>query len=127
VTSIVLAQVSSDDRQMYAEYLRVRGYEVIEVASTDAVIPHMASTDLLITGLLIPGDLFPCDLIEGAKQGRWGKVVPVVVVTATIVVPLHHAAEAAGADRILLKPCYPDDLLNAVDAVLDRHSPPIFL
>jgi CheY-like chemotaxis protein len=122
LTRMLLVHANTDDREMYAEYMRGRGYNVTEVSSTDAATALIASNDVLITGLLVPGEIFPIGLIEGARTGRWGKVVPVIVVTATSVIPLHHEAEAAGAFRVLLKPCYPGDLLEAIEAALHRDS-----
>ena len=119
---VLLVHVDSDDREMYAEYLRGRGYDVAEVSSTDAATSLFAFSDILITGLLVPGEIFPIALIEGASTGRWGKVLPVLVVTATSVVPLHHEALVAGALRVFLKPCYPGDLLEAIDAALHYDS-----
>ena len=89
---VLLVHDNTDDREMYAEYLRGRGYDVTEVSRTDAATPLLASTDILITGLLIPGDIFPIALIEGARTGRWGKIVPVLVVTAASGAPLHREA-----------------------------------
>jgi len=117
---ILLAHADTDDRRMYADYLGWNGYQVVTVSRTEEAVPLIASCDVLVTGLMVPGTVFPIALIEGAKQGEWGKSVPVIVVTASILLPLHNAAEAAGADWILQKPCYPGDLLKSVDAVLHR-------
>jgi len=44
------------------------------------------------------------------------------VVTGWIVIALQREASAAGVDEILLKPCFPEDLLNAVERMLARHG-----
>jgi DNA-binding response OmpR family regulator len=125
VTRVLLVQADTDDRQMYADYLAWHGFEVVTVSRTEEAVPLIASCSVLVTGLMVPGTMFPIALIEGAKHGEWGKSVPVIVVTASILFPLHNAAEAAGADRILQKPCYPGDLLKSVQAVLHRSTGPV--
>ena len=121
---VLLVHANSDDREMYADYLRVRGYDVTEVSRTDAAIPLVPSADILITGLLVPGDILPTALIAGTSTARWGKTIPVIVVTATSPGALHREAKGAGAGRILLKPCYPGDLLQAIEAVLQGAAAP---
>lgn len=122
---ILFVHADTDDRRMYADYLAWNGFEVVTVSRTEQAVPLVAACDVLVTGLMVPGTVFPIGLIEGAKQGEWGRPIPVIVVTASILLPLHHAAEAAGADRILLKPCYPGDLLQSIDGVLHRSARPV--
>ena len=121
VPRILLACANADERKVYCECLQTNGYAVMAVSSTDAAVPHLASFDLLIAGLLLPGTIFPIELIEGATRGRWGKRVPVVIVTGTTLGPFHDAAEEAGAACVLVKPRVPQDLLGPVAAVLSRQ------
>lgn len=111
---ILLVHGDSDDRQMYAEYFRSFDCDVIEATTTNAAPGFVADVDVMVSGLAVPGSLPAPELIAGATSGRWGKRVPVVVVTACVLPELHKAAYAAGADAVLLKPCYPHDLLSAV-------------
>jgi len=71
-----------------------------------------------LTELIVGGTRSVVSLIEGAKS----RTVPVVVVTGWIVAALQRAASAAGGDEILLKPCFPEDLLNAVERLLTYHE-----
>ena len=118
---ILVVHPASDDRAMYAEYLKAHGYGVVSASTTHAAVPLIASADLLITELKVSGSMNAVTLIAGAKRGEWGRRIPVIVVTASILGELHDAARAAGADRVLLKPYFPRDLLNEVEAVLIRR------
>jgi two-component system cell cycle response regulator DivK len=122
MSRILLVHADTDDRDMYEEYLGAHGYDVAVVSTTDAAQSLLPSVDLLITGLLVGGTRSPVDLIETAKLGARGRTLPVIVVTASILVELHRAASTAGADEILLKPCFPEDLLNAVERMLESHG-----
>ena len=112
---------NADERKVYCECFQMNGYAVVAVSSTDDAVPHLATSDLLITGLMLPGKIFPIELIEGATRGRWGKRVPVIVVTGSTLGPFHEAAEEAGAACVLVKPSVPQDLLGPVAAVLARQ------
>ena len=55
MTTILLAHAGTDDRHLYAEYLRAFGFEVQEAATTDCALSELGECQLLITGLLVPG------------------------------------------------------------------------
>ena len=61
---IVLACGNADERKVYCECFQMNGYAVVAVSSTDDAVPHLATSDLLITGLMLPGKIFPIELIE---------------------------------------------------------------
>ena len=117
---ILLVHADTDDREMYAEYLRMAGFDVVEASSTDLATAFVETCDLLVTGLMVPGKLDPIELIAGATAGRWGKSVPAVVVTACVVHARHCQATQAGATAVLLKPCPPGDLLATVRESVQR-------
>ena len=119
---VLIAHADTDDREMYAEYLRMAGYDVVEASSTDLAMAFVATSDVLVTGLTVPGSVDAVELIAGATGGRWGRVVPALVVTACVVHARHCQAKQAGAGIVLLKPCPPSDLLIAIRASL-RQEP----
>ncbi len=122
MATILLAHADTDDREMYAEYLRFAGYDVLGASTTDEAVMALPSCDVLVTGLMVPGVVDAFDLIAGASQGRWGRTIPVVVVTACIVPTLHQQAADAGARPVLLKPCFPCELRAVIEQRLrDLH------
>lgn len=119
---VLLSHAGSDDREMYAEYLRTQGFEVVETASTDETVLQLADAHVLITGLAVPGPVTPVELIERVRRGARGTSTPVLVLTACSQPSMLNAARRAGANVILIKPCYPDDLLNELHCVLAQHG-----
>src|SRR5687768_10300667 len=78
--SLLFVHPDSDDRAMYAEYLRAEGFAVEEIGSTDDALPIARDTEALITGLMIPGDLDPIELISRVRAQA--RTLPIIVVTA---------------------------------------------
>ena len=118
--TILFIHAGTDDREMYADYLRLQGYQVIEASSTDDGLQHLASAHLLVTSLMVPGTFTCVDMI--ARVRREYQQLPVIVVTASVIREEHAAAARAGAAVILLKPSYPSDLVGAIQSLLPQHS-----
>lgn len=115
--SLLFVHNDSDDRAMYAEYLRGEGFEVREVGTTDDALPLTSGVDLVITGLIVSGTLDPLDFIRRTRSER--STTPIVVVTACAYADSLAKAYDAGAHAVLVKPCLPDTLLNEVRRVID--------
>ena len=116
VPSLLFVHNPSDDRSMYAEYLRGEGFEVREVGTTDEALTLTSGVDLVITGLMVRGDLNPLDFIRRARSesGR-----PIIVVTANVYPDSVTKAYDAGAHVVLVKPCLPDVLLHEVQRLIE--------
>src|SRR6266545_4649446 len=80
MTTIVLAHAGTDDRRMYAEYLRAHGFRVKEAATTDDTLSAMAECQVLVTGLLVPGSFDGVELIRRTRARD--AALPIIVVTA---------------------------------------------
>jgi DNA-binding response OmpR family regulator len=117
MTTIVLAHAGTDDRRMYAEYLRAHGFRVKEAATTDVALSELADCQLLITGLLVPGSFDGVELIRRARAHCAS--LPMVVVTACGVERIRNDARTAGCNELLLKPCFPEHLVETVWRLLD--------
>jgi DNA-binding response OmpR family regulator len=102
---------------MYAEYLRAFGFCVKEATTTDAAVAEIADCELLITGLLVPGSVDGVELIRRTRAHDAS--LPIVVVTACGMESIRDAARAAGCNQLLLKPCFPEHLLETVWQLLD--------
>jgi two-component system cell cycle response regulator DivK len=102
---------------MYADYLRAHGFRVHEVASTEAALPLIGECQLVITGLLVPGSMSGVELVGAIRVINAS--LPIVVVTACNANEMWQAAHGAGCNELLLKPCLPDQLIEAVWRLLD--------
>ena len=108
-----------DNRQMYAEYLSYAGYQV-EQASTGA--EALASVRdvkpaLIVMDLLMPG-MDGWDATRFLKSEASTKGIPILVVTGHASGDAARRAHEAGADAFLTKPCLPDQLSEAIAALL---------
>jgi DNA-binding response OmpR family regulator len=112
--SLLLVHANSDDREMYAEYLRNEGFAVQQAATTDEALPLVAAADAVITGLMVPGTGDPIEFIRRVRAQS--STLPIIVVTACVLDDRIEQAYRAGANIVLTKPCLPDTLLLAVQA-----------
>ena len=116
--SLLLVHTDSDDRAMYAEYLRAEGFSVEEIGTTDAALPLVPDVEAVITGLLVPGTI---DALEFIRVVKGLCRTPIIVVTACVFTDRMEKAQHAGADVVLVKPCLPDTLLHEVRQAIELH------
>ena len=122
--TVLLVHSPSDDRHMYAEYLRVHGYEVVEASTIDDGWARRADADVIVTGLMVPGSFDGLELVKRLRQHATGAAVPVIVLTARVTARDRAEAEAAGCDIFLPKPCMPNELMAAIGTLVARSSRP---
>jgi two-component system, cell cycle response regulator DivK len=122
--TVLLVESSQDDRAMYAEYLRLAGFAVVETDDTAAAIPLAVHADVVVTGVRVPGPYDGVELIRRMRADRRTREKSVIVLSASVLQPDHHRAWSAGCDAFLLKPCLPDRLREEIDrAMLLRAVP----
>jgi two-component system cell cycle response regulator DivK len=120
--TVLLVHASPDDRQMYAEYLRLNDLVVTEAATTDDGWAKAATADVVVTGLMVPGSFDGLELVRRLRRDPATATKPIVVLTARVMQADRDAAEDAGCDVFLPKPCLPDVLLAEIRRVLAHHS-----
>jgi CheY-like chemotaxis protein len=118
--SLLFVHTDSDDRSMYADYLRAEGFAVDEIGTTHDALPFAGDTEALITGLMVPGELDPVEFIRLVRAQH--NTLPIIVVTACVLDDRMAEAHGAGANVVLTKPCLPDTLLLAVKATLEGQD-----
>ena len=79
------------------------------------------SADVIVTGILLPGQIDGVEFIAQLKANERTKSIPVVVLTTCAWSAERERAENAGCNAFLAKPCLPADLLGAVSRVLALH------
>ena len=116
---VLLVDNHADNREMYALYLRLRGFSVIACAdsrvSVDlarAWVPDIILLELRMTGLN------GLDVITRLKREPTVAHVPVVALTASVLSFEQAAAMAAGFTALLPKPCLPDEVSDAIGDIL---------
>ena len=99
-----------------AEMLGDRGHDVVEVASGDQALPHLADVDVVVTDLAMPG-LDGLGLLREARRRVPG--LPVIVLTARGSEKSAVEAMRAGAEDYLTKPFDVDEVALAVSRAAD--------
>jgi len=117
----LLVDRDADTRVMYAEYLRLSGYDVVEASDGREALAKALSThpDVVIMETRLPGisgfDL--CDLLHHDPATR---ATPILVVTADAYPRDIARARQAGADTVLVKPCLPQQVLDEIRRLLQQ-------
>jgi len=106
-----------DAREMYSEYLRFSGYDVVEAGDGNEALQRAFETspDIILMDLSLP-------IMDGWEATRRLKAdsrtsaIPVVVLTGR---PLADEAQGkARYDAYVTKPCLPEDLVAEIRSVL---------
>jgi CheY-like chemotaxis protein len=117
---VLVVDDDADTREMYAEFLGICGFGVVQAhdghAALDAV--HATHPDVVVTDAQMPG----MDGLELARElAASGSPLPVIFITGRT--DLTDALERGGCAAVLAKPCPPQALADIVHAVLAVSSP----
>ena len=107
---------------MYAEYLRLSQFSVVEIDDTAGALRLAATVDVIVTGILVPGPFDGVELIRRVRLDELTRRKPVIVLTACVLKPDEIRAWEAGCDAFLPKPCLPDRLGSEIRRVLRLSS-----
>jgi two-component system, cell cycle response regulator DivK len=118
---ILVVDDFDDNREMYAEYLRFKGYEVAEAANGhDAVeIARRMLPDVVCMDLSLPG-MDGWEATRRLKNDDRTRHIPIVVVTGHAFDGDGQSAMEAGGDTFLTKPCLPDELVAHVEEMMAK-------
>ena len=111
---VLLVEDHADTRQMYAEFLGIE-FEVLTAANGEEALVTMRAKapDLIVTDLSLPGmDGF--ELIARVRSDASLQSIPIICLSGYGGHEHEQRARAAGCDRILQKPCMPDELAAIV-------------
>jgi CheY-like chemotaxis protein len=121
----LLVDRDADTRQLYAEFLRQLECDTDEAedgreALAKAIARH---PDVIVTETRLPGisGLDLCRLLRGDAATA---DISVLFVTADALEPDVDSAKAAGADGVLLKPCLPETLADAIVETIGHSRAP---
>jgi two-component system cell cycle response regulator DivK len=117
-TCVLLVDDYLDSRDMYAEYLKYSGFEVVEAANgVEALQQALESMpDIILMDLSLP-------VMDGWEATRRLKAdqrtakIPVVAFTAHALAGASDGAKQAGCDAFVTKPCPPEELVKEIRKV----------
>jgi len=122
--TILLVEDHADSRAMYAEFLRL-DFQVVEAGDGVAALELMsqACPDVVVTDLALPRmDGF--ELIARMRGDDRLRHVPVISLSGYSGTEHSERALRAGSDLVLLKPCLPETLAEAVVSAANRRKDP---
>ena len=115
---VLLVQADADSREMYTEFFRYEGFLPVPVSNARDGLGVARRADVIVTGLLLPGDIDGIEFIARLRRDERTKRIPLIVLTACAWKSDRERAEEAGCDVFLAKPCLPDHLLREVRLLL---------
>jgi two-component system cell cycle response regulator DivK len=120
---ILIVDDARDNREGYAEYLRFRGFRVVEAGNGKDALEQAerCQPDVVVLDMRLPD-------IDGTEVSRCLRAAgfertTIVAVSACVSRADVGAAIESGCDSFLPKPCLPDALVNEINRLLTAHPP----
>jgi CheY-like chemotaxis protein len=117
-TRILLVDDYPDALDVWAFYLRIRGYDVLTAADGLTAVSKAIAThpDVIVMDLGLPG-ISGVEATRRLKANADTESIPIIAATGNTLPSQLNEAREAGLDRIVIKPCDPQQLLNEIVAV----------
>lgn len=118
-TSVLVVDDYADAREIVREILAFSGFAVLEAATgPDALRTALDERpDVILMDLSLPG-LDGTEVTRKLRDDERTTNTPVIAFTAHAAEDDKRRALAAGCDRVLVKPCRPQDIVDCVRSVL---------
>jgi CheY-like chemotaxis protein len=116
---VLVVEDYQDAREMYGEYLRFSGFDVIEAANGfEAIEKAVAQTpDIVLMDLALP-KMDGWEATRRLKADARTKDIPIVALTGHALAGHADSAQKAGCDSFVTKPCLPDALVAEIQRML---------
>jgi CheY-like chemotaxis protein len=116
---VLLVDDYADAREMYSEYLKFSGFDVVEATNGVEALQRAVDTlpDIILMDMSLP-------VMDGWEATRRLKAdartarIPVVALTGHALAGMCEGATQAGCDAFVTKPCLPEDLVIEINHVL---------
>ena len=120
---IVIIEDEPDTAEMYAEMMRISGYEVVKYYGGLSAVAHLGDqdTDAVILDLMMP-DLSGLEVLNYIKEKPDLSDLPVIIVSAKTMPEDVEKGLKAGAVAYLTKPVSFADLKVAIDGAVSNSS-----
>lgn len=121
---VLIVDDFEDNREMYAQYLRFHGYEIVEADNGQEALKQAAELrpDVIVMDLSLPG-MDGWEATRRLKQEPLTRDIPVIALTGHALTGSEHTAREAGCDRFLTKPCAPAVLGQEIKKMLPGAVP----
>ncbi len=118
---VLLVDDYPDAREMYSEYLRFSGFDVVEAANGMEALQRAVDDrpDVILIDLSLPV-MDGWEATRRLKADERTATIPVVALTGHALAGISEGAKRAGCDAFVTKPCLPEDLVKEVKQVLER-------
>ena len=120
---ILIVDDFDDARELYAEFLRVQGYEVNGAAdgpeALNLALP--AQYDVIVLDLALPR-MDGLEVLRHLRRNPATRRTPIIILSASVGQEPREDAIEAGADLFLEKPCLPDELESAIQSFLPKRG-----
>ena len=110
---VILVDDDDDVREATAQFIRERGFEVVEASTAYEGLAAMAQSppDVLVTDIVMPGGMNGLDLADLTRQEFPGVAVVLMSAYADALIP----DRSPMPHRLVCKPISTDDLLDALE------------
>lgn len=118
---VLLVDDSEDSRTMYAEFFEAVGLRIAQAVDGDHGLWKILSLnpDVVVMDLAMPV-LDGWEATREVRRRPKTRNIPVIVLTGQGTPENLERAKEAGADVVLVKPCPPDELYDAICGLLRR-------
>lgn len=118
---LLLVEDDQQSREGYRDFLSGAGFDVdaLEGGGEAMEMARTVTPDLVILDLSLP-DLDGWEVARRLKADSLTKGIPIIAFSARTLQHEKASALRAGCDVYLTKPCPPDQLLNAINKLLER-------
>jgi CheY-like chemotaxis protein len=113
-----------DNRAVYAEYLSVSGYRVAQASDGLQAIEQARGLrpDVVVMDMSLPV-MDGWEATRRLKADAATRAIPIVALTGhSLGGPHGRAVRSAGCDRVLSKPCLPEQLAATIDELLRAQA-----
>jgi CheY-like chemotaxis protein len=121
---ILVVDDFSDNREMYAEYLRYAGFRVEEATNGREALDKAAQTmpDAIVMDLSLP-EMDGWEATRRLKANPDTKHIRIIAVTGHALKGHNRSALDAGCDAFVTKPCLPEELVRHLRQLLEAPGP----
>jgi two-component system, cell cycle response regulator DivK len=109
-TRVLIVDDAEDNREVYAEYLRFRGFAVTEAATGAAALEEVSRVDpdVVLLDMRLP-DINGSD-VSRQLRARQARRPTIIALSASVFDSDIATALGSGCDAFLAKPCLPETL-----------------
>jgi two-component system, cell cycle response regulator DivK len=116
---VLVVEDYQDAREMYSEYLRFSGFDVIEASNGLEAIEKatVEKPDIILMDLALPR-MDGWEATRRLKADARTKDILIVALTGHALAGHADSAQKAGCDSFVTKPCLPDALVTEIQRML---------